>query len=244
MSRLYYDLHLHSCLSPCGDEDMTPCNLVNMAKLNGLDVIALTDHNSCKNCAAAMAAGGEAGITVIPGMELCTSEEIHVVCLFPSLEQAMAFDALVEKRIVPVENKPDIFGEQFLYDENDHIIGREDNLLIMATTIGVYEVIPLVEACGGFCYPAHVDKAANSITACLGDLPEDIGFSAAELSPRADWKAMKEQYPILSKMFLLSSSDAHYLEHIAEPRLTLEAEENTPEGILSSLRKAVRANNC
>ncbi len=244
MNRLYYDLHLHSCLSPCGDEDMTPFNLVNMAKLNGLDVIALTDHNSCKNCAAAMAAGREAGLTVIPGMELCTSEEIHIVCLFPSLWQAMDFDAAVEKRIVPVKNKPEIFGEQFLYDENDHIIGREDNLLIMATAIGVYEVISLVEGCGGFCYPAHVDKAANSITACLGDLPEDIGFQAAELSFRANWEKVKEQYPVLKKMLLLSSSDAHYLEHIAEPRHTLEAVENTPEGILSSLRRAASVNFC
>lgn len=244
MKRLYYDLHLHSCLSPCGDEDMTPCNLVNMAKLNGLDVIALTDHNSCKNCAAAIAAGREAGITVIPGMELCTSEEIHVVCLFPTLEQALIFDALVKQRIVPVKNKPEIFGEQFLYDENDHIIGREDNLLIMATTIGVYEVIPLVESCGGFCFPAHVDKTANSITASLGSLPEDIGFCAAELSPKADWEKMKKQYPALKKMFLLSSSDAHYLEQIAEPFYTLETEENTPKGVLSALRKAACPLHC
>ena len=85
--RCYYDLHLHSCLSPCGDMDMTPNNLVNMAKLLGLNVIALTDHNSSRNCAAAMAVGREIGLTVIPGMELTTCEDIHAVCLFPDLEK-------------------------------------------------------------------------------------------------------------------------------------------------------------
>ena len=89
--KLKYDFHLHSCLSPCGDNDMTPYNLVNMAKLMGYDIIALTDHNSCLNCPAAIKAGQEAGITVVPGMELCTSEEIHTVCLFPTLEKALEF---------------------------------------------------------------------------------------------------------------------------------------------------------
>ena len=89
--KLYYDLHLHSCLSPCGDNDMTPYNLVNLAKIFGYDIIALTDHNSCLNCESAMKVGEKIGITVVPGMELCTSEEIHNVCLFPSLEKAMDF---------------------------------------------------------------------------------------------------------------------------------------------------------
>ena len=92
--RVYYDLHIHSCLSPCGDNDMTPNNIVNMSLLNGMDMIALTDHNSCKNCRAAVRAGEEAGVTVVPGMELTTSEEAHVVCLFPTVEQAEAFGEL------------------------------------------------------------------------------------------------------------------------------------------------------
>ena len=103
---LNYDFHLHSCLSPCGDNDMTPYNLVNMAKIMGLDAIALTDHNTCLNCEAAMKVGKEAGVLVIPGMELCTDEEVHVVCLFPQLENALAFSEYVRERIPPVENRP------------------------------------------------------------------------------------------------------------------------------------------
>ena len=100
MIPLHYDLHIHSCLSPCGDNESTPGNIVGMAVVKGLDVIALTDHNTCKNCAAAMAIGKEYGITVIPGMELTTSEEVHVLCLFHTLEDAMGFDAFVEPRIL------------------------------------------------------------------------------------------------------------------------------------------------
>ena len=117
--RVYYDLHIHSCLSPCGDNDMTPNNIVNMSLLNGMDMIALTDHNSCKNCRAAVRAGEEAGVTVVPGMELTTSEEAHVVCLFPTVEQAEAFGDYVESRSPEIRNRPEIFGDQLIMDWQD-----------------------------------------------------------------------------------------------------------------------------
>ena len=128
--RLYYDLHIHSSLSPCGDNDMTPNNIVNMAKLNELDIIAITDHNSCKNCAAAIKVGNEVGVTVVPGMELTTSEDIHVVCLFPDLESAEAFDNYVCERLMKFPNEADIFGHQYIMDENDEIIDELDMLLL------------------------------------------------------------------------------------------------------------------
>ncbi len=103
--KYYYDLHLHSCLSPCGDMDMTPNNLVNMAKLLGLDVIALTDHNTSLNCEAAIKVGEEVGVLVIPGMELTTSEDIHAVCLFPTLEKALAFSQYVDENRIHIRNK-------------------------------------------------------------------------------------------------------------------------------------------
>ena len=109
---LYYDLHIHSCLSPCGDQDMTPANIAGMAAIKGLDVIAVTDHNSCKNCPAVLAAAREYGVLAIPGMEICTQEEVHAVCLFSELEAAMDFDDYVYQRLLPVENRPDIFGKQ------------------------------------------------------------------------------------------------------------------------------------
>lgn len=110
MLPLSYDLHIHSCLSPCGDEDMTPANIVGMAALKELDVIAVTDHNSCKNCPAVMKLGEAYGVLTIPGMELTTEEEVHVVCLFEELSGALEFDAYVYEHLLPVKNREDILA--------------------------------------------------------------------------------------------------------------------------------------
>lgn len=147
--RVYYDLHIHSCLSPCGDNDMTPNNIVNMSLLNGMDMIALTDHNSCKNCRAAVRAGEEAGVTVVPGMELTTSEEAHVVCLFPTVEQAEAFGDYVESRSPEIRNRPEIFGDQLIMDWQDEVVGRVSRLLINASSISVGELPGLMAEFGG-----------------------------------------------------------------------------------------------
>lgn len=105
MLQLTYDFHIHTCLSPCADDDMTPTNIVMMAALKGLDVIAITDHNTCKNCKASIEIGKKNDILVLPGMELTTSEEVHVICLFADLEDAMRFDTYVYERLIKVKNK-------------------------------------------------------------------------------------------------------------------------------------------
>ena len=156
--KLYYDLHLHSCLSPCGDNDMTPYNLVHMAALQGMQMIALTDHNSCLNCPAAMEVGMQTGLLVIPGMELCTAEEAHVVCLFPALEPAMFFSEFIKTHIPPVQNRTEIFGEQRVMNAEDGILGMESTLLTTASEIRVDRVAPLVREYGGVCFPAHLDR--------------------------------------------------------------------------------------
>ena len=125
MISLSYDLHLHSCLSPCGDGEMTPGNIAGMAMVNGLDVAALTDHNTARNCPAFLKWAERYGLVGIPGMELCTAEEVHVVCLFARLEDALSFDKYVYARLLPVENRPEIFGEQVLMDQEDRPAGTE-----------------------------------------------------------------------------------------------------------------------
>ena len=116
MKKLYYDFHIHSCLSPCADDDMTPNNICGMAKLKGLDIVALTDHNTCGNCKSFMAAAEKQEIVGVAGMELTTSEDIHIVCLFEHLEDAERFSSEVAKYRVPFENRVDIFGEQYYLD--------------------------------------------------------------------------------------------------------------------------------
>ena len=133
MNRYYYDLHVHSCLSPCGDDDMTPNNIAGMGVLNGLNIMALTDHNTCKNCPAFFEAAKKNGIIPIAGMELTTAEDIHVVCLFPELESAMAFDDFVQSHRMLVRNRTDIFGFQQIMNGNDEVIGEEEYLLSNAS---------------------------------------------------------------------------------------------------------------
>ena len=118
-----YDLHVHSCLSPCADNDNTPNNLAGMGYLNGLKIMALTDHNSARNCPAFFAAAERYGIVPVPGMELTTAEDIHVVCLFPSLEDALAFNDAVDEKRIRIPNRKDIFGDQLILDAEDEVIG-------------------------------------------------------------------------------------------------------------------------
>lgn len=233
--RLRYDFHLHSCLSPCGDEDMTPHNLVNMAKLLELDTIALTDHNSCANCRSAVQVGKEAGITVVPGMELCTAEEIHVVCLFPDCDKADAFAAYVRTTLPPVPNKPQVFGRQLIMDAADGIIGEEPMLLVTASGIGFDGLPRLLAEYGGFCYPAHIDRSSFSVLSSLGTIDLGMGFPCAEISTAGDIDELCRLCPDLLKMRIMQSSDAHYLENMREALDVIHLPENTPEALIAHL---------
>ncbi len=210
---MFYDLHIHSCLSPCGDNDMTPNNIVNMAMINGLELIALTDHNSTRNCAAAMAVGREVGVLVVPGMELTTAEDIHVVCLFPSIETAESFDRYVYGCLPPIPNREKIFGEQLLCDDEDNVVGKEERLLITATSIGLDTVPELVASYGGVAFLAHIDRKSNGALAILGSLSEDLGFALAEVSKLSRPADYAGRFPFLS---FVGDSDAHQLTDIAE----------------------------
>lgn len=233
--RLNYDFHMHSCLSPCGDAEMTPYNIVNMAKILELDIIALTDHNTCGNCKSAIEAGREAGIEVIAGMELCTAEEIHVVCLFPSLEDAERFSAEIRTRVPPVKNKPGVFGEQLYMDALDNVTGSEDILLVTASFVGIDEVKPLVTSFNGFCYPAHIDRPAFAIISSLGAFPEELGFTCAEVTPTGDLDNLKRDFSALGGVRVMRSSDAHYLENMREATDTIELPECSAKAALEYL---------
>lgn len=230
-----YDLHNHSCLSPCGDNDMTPYNLVNMAKLLDLDVIALTDHNTCLNCPAAVKAGEEIGITVVPGMELCTAEEIHVVCLFPDVEKALAFSDYVRQNLPPIKNRPEIFGEQRIMDERDNVIGTEELLLITACNIGIYQVPELVKQYGGVAFPAHIDRDSYSVISNLGGIDLSMGFGCAEITAEADVEEYFAKYPDLKKMKLVTDSDAHYLENMNMNPRHLELDSLSAQSVVDYL---------
>lgn len=210
MKQYYYDLHIHSCLSPCGDSDNTPNNIIGMASLCGLDIVALTDHNSTANCPAFFEAAKKFGIIAIAGMELTTSEDIHVVCLFETLNGAMQFSKEVDTFKIPVKNRPDIFGNQQILDGDDNIIGEEENLLINATLISVEEVPSMIARYGGICYPAHIDRESNGIISVLGTFPTTTKFNCVEFHDSKNCDEYVNKYSLQDKKIIVSS-DAHYL---------------------------------
>lgn len=202
------DLHIHSCLSPCGDDRMTPADLVGLSLLNGLDVIALTDHNSCKNCPAAAAAAQAYGIGFIPGAEVSTSEDIHCVCLFPALEAAMDFDAALEAHLPPIRNRPEIFGNQLIVGL-DGACTEYPNLLISGTDLSILDLPAFAASFGGICYPAHVDRPANGLFAILGAWPAELSVPAAEIR-------FCDPGGLPAGIHLLQGSDAHRPEDLPE----------------------------
>lgn len=216
MNRYYYDFHVHSCLSPCADNDMTPNNIAGMAALAGLNIVALTDHNSCRNCPAFFAAAKRQGIIPVAGMELTTAEDIHVVCLFEQLEDAMRFSDAVDAVRIRIPNRTEIFGDQLWVDENDEIVGIEEDLLSNATSLTLDDVPLLVRAHRGICFPAHVDREANGILSTLGGFPPTPRFSIAEFHDAEKIEAYKSTHPQLCGMQTVIGSDAHYLWDIRD----------------------------
>lgn len=216
MNKYFYDLHIHSCLSPCADDDMTPNNIANMGALLGLNIMALTDHNSCKNLPPFFSACKRNGIIPIGGTELSTAEDIHLICLFQTLEDAMSFGEEIGKRRLPIKNKPEIFGNQLILGEEDEVVGTEENLLISATEIPLEEAVKLAEKYGGVAYPAHIDRESNGIIAILGDIPPEPDFTCCEFNDRNNIDGYKSKYSSVVPLTVLSCSDAHRLWDISE----------------------------
>lgn len=240
MGRYYYDLHTHSCLSPCADDDNTPNNLLGMASLCGIDILALTDHNTAKNCPAFFDAAARYGVIPVAGMELTTSEDIHVVCLFEHLRDALDFGEYVGSRLVQIENRPDIFGTQLVLDENDNVMYQEPYLLSNATDISVEDVTELVRKYNGICYPAHIDRDSNGIIATLGTLPEELDFSCVEFHNPEKIEDYSKKYSISNKTVIVSS-DAHCLTDMRDKEFYFDIDgEPTPEQIRKRLFELLR----
>lgn len=196
---------------------MTPNNIVNMAQLLELDAIAVSDHNSIGNAEAAMKVGKRQGLCVIPGMEVETSEAVHVLTLYPSIDRARAVAEVVAASLPDIENKPELFGKQAFMDEWDNIIGYEDKLLISSTSIALEELQYIVKDAGGLFVPAHVDRHSNSILANLGFIPEGLSVDRIEFSKNVrDVDEYLENRPDLKGYEIFRNSDAHYLEDISD----------------------------
>lgn len=208
-----YDLHVHTCLSPDADDSMTPVKVVDKAIENGLDMVAITDHNSITNARAAWEYAYDKDITVIPGIEVCSSEEVHVVCLFPDILSASRMARVVTENMYDKNNKPKTFGRQIVMDEFDDVIEEEPKLLLFSTKMTIEEIFYVARQMNGVALYAHMDDKASSVLAVLGRIPgrpEPKGFEYT--NNEAGRKLAGERAD--EGKFRLFSSNAHSLDKI------------------------------
>lgn len=215
---------------------MTPAAIAGNAALNGLQVIALTDHNSCKNCEPFLKACEFYGLVGLPGMELTTSEEAHVVCLFENLPDAMRFDAYVYEHLMDIKNEEAIFGKQQIMNEDDEELGRVEKLLINATDIDFESVYELVKSYNGIMIPAHLDKSTTSLISQLGFVPPDSKFRTAEVKDMSKLHMLRKTNPYLENCKIITSSDAHYIKDINPAVNTLLVKEVSAAGVIEALK--------
>jgi len=239
--KYYIDLHIHSCLSPCADNDMTPNNIVNMAYIKKLDFIAVTDHNTAENAQAILKCAEKVGIVAIPGMELETREEVHVVCLFPDIDSAVKMQELVYRALPDMKNREEIFGQQIIMDENDNITGKLERMLLVAADISLEEAFHAVDELGGVMIPAHIDRDSYSIISNLGSIPSEIGFTCLEVSNMCNIDNFLEMNPQYSGYRLIRSSDAHTLGDILEPEVFIDLEKRDRATLIKSLKNNLKS---
>lgn len=233
---IYYDLHIHSALSPCGDDDMTPCNIINMAIIKGLDVLAVTDHNSAFNLPAIYEAAREKGIMLIFGLEVQTKEEVHMLCYFKALQEALKFGEKIYESLPQTSNDPNLFGHQYILDSKDNITGEVGKLLLSSSSYSLNQLSKLVRQYNGVMIPAHIDRTSYSIISNLGFIPDDLGIRTVEISKNENIDTATSKFPYLKSMNILRSSDAHYLGDISERENCMGIDEITMGGIFSQLK--------
>ena len=242
--KIAVDLHIHTTLSPCADEDMTPNNIVNMAVLKGLDVISITDHNACDNVEAVTRAASSR-LVVLPGMELQTQEEVHLLCYFPSLETLMDFDNLVRKNMIFARQFARMPGSQQILNEYDMIVGERTDQLIASVNLSLKRAIQEVRLRGGVPVPAHIDRTAYGIISQLGFIPKEYHFTSFELSSQM-WRNLNEAQRNISEYFgsyfqkhlsglFFYSSDAHRIDEILEREVFVEVNELSISELLLKL---------
>lgn len=210
------DLHIHTCLSPCADIDMSPLAVVKKASEKGLDIIAVTDHNSAENIIAALKSAENSDLSVLAGMEITSSEEAHILALFDDPESILQLQDTVYHHLIEGENDEKLFGEQIVANDKDEVMSFNKRLLIGATTMTALSIVSEVHALGGLAIASHIDRDAFSIISQLGFIPGDLSFDALELSAAISREKAQELYKDYKSFAWISSSDAHTPDDIGK----------------------------
>lgn len=226
--RLYYgDLHIHTVLSPCAEYLMVPTLIVERALEKGIHFIAITDHNSVGNVEAVMQAAEGTGLVVLPGMEVETREEVHVLALFEAASQARSWQEVVQAHLPDLPNDEAVFGVQLVVNADDELVRREDRRLLMACDLSVDQVFEKVSSLGGFCIPAHVDRPSYSLLGTLGFIPRDLDVPAVEVSRNVRSREAAGKLLGIGERVVVQSSDAHVLDDVGAVRTGYELSELT-----------------
>ncbi len=239
MGYLLADLHVHSALSPCAANEMTPHHILDTARQSGISILGIADHNSAGNVASFMALAPQYGITIVPAMEVETVEEVHVLTLFPKLASLLAWEELVHKTMPQIANKPNIFGDQLLFDENGQVKGQFKHLLSQSCGISLEKVVADVINLDGVSVPSHVFRKANGIMSVLGFIPQDLKIFSIEIS-RQRYSESSVSREVASRYNCIVNSDAHCLRDLyGSPTTALQVEQNSAESVISMLQRTL-----
>ena len=209
------DLHIHTCLSPCSDWDMSPKKIIRRSLDKGLDLIAICDHNTAENVGAVMKAGKDQGLWVLPGIEICSKEEVHILALFDKLDTTLTMQDYVYANLTG-NNKPEVFGYQVVANEHDEVLGENPRLLIGATQLGIYDIVEKTHSLGGLSVSSHVDRTAYGVIGQLGFIPSDLKIDGVEVSYRVSLAKAGDEIAGIGEFPCMTASDAHFLDDIGK----------------------------
>ena len=230
------DLHIHSCLSPCAEEDMTPANICGMAHIKGLDAIAVTDHNSARSLPYVKEAADYYGLILLPGIEVTTREEVHLLGYFPTVEAAVEAGELFSSHLPPMPNRPEFFGHQYIRNTDDEVVDEETRMLIGATDLPLSKCTAIIRRMGGAAVPAHINRGSNGLLVNLGMMPLEPAFPVVEVSPE-----LPMDPAVVVDRMTLRSSDAHRLGSILEPVFDLPVDRFSLGGLFERVKEGLQA---
>ena len=230
------DLHIHTVLSPCGDLEMSPSAIVSRALSRGLDMIAITDHNTTRQVKVTQQIGREQGLFVLGGVEITSQEEAHCLAYFGSDEQLDAMQAFLDAHLPPIPNDEDRFGYQLIVDANDEIVGEEPYHLLNALDVDIEGLYDEVHRIGGLFVPAHVNKGTTSLTSQLGFVPPDLKADGLEINRFITREEILKKFAYLKRFHFITDSDAHFIDNVGDVYNVIHMEHRCFEEFAKALR--------
>lgn len=233
------DLHIHTVLSPCGSLEMSPGNIVSLANQRGLNIVGITDHNSTKQCELIWKLAKKTNLTVIPGCEMTSREEVHCLGLFEDFDALRVFQDYLDRHLSIIPHNSSLFGYQVVVDQEENILEELDYYLGAALDVSVEEIEQKVHELSGIFIPAHVDRPRNSLYSQLGFLPPELKVDALQISKLAEETAVREKYRIGSDLTLVKFSDAHFPDDLGKTYTIFEMESPS----FAEIKKALKQEN-